>query len=194
MRQNNEKIIQKAVQVLCGGGLAALPTETVYGLSADCENEAALAHLRAAKNRPDTQAISILVASLEKARQYATELPETAIELAQKHWPGPLTLVVKKSKAVSDLVTAGGDTVGVRVPNHPLTLAILRELGRGLATPSANIAGAPSPTRVEDIDTELLKHIDIVVDGGPCTLGTASTIIDATGEKPVILRQGSLSV
>lgn len=191
MAQNNHQIIEKAVIALRNGQLVAVPTETVYGLAADARNEEAILHLRAVKDRGATQPISILIASIDDMAAWAREIPQIAIELAKKHWPGPLTLVLKKGN-VSDSLTGGTDTIGLRIPNHPLTLEIIRQLGNGIATPSANRKGKPSPTNAEEVKAALGDDAGLIVDGGQCTVGIGSTIIDVTGDVPKVLRQGSV--
>lgn len=190
MAQNNEKIIEKAAAFLQKGELVILPTETVYGLCADASNDKAIVALRALKQRPSDQPISLLIDSAEAMARYARDIPALAHVLATTHWPGPLTLILKKKPGVSDAITGGTDTIGLRVPKHPITLAVIKALGHGLAAPSANLRGEEPPTSAQSVrlgETGLL-----IVDGGRCSIGLSSTIIDLTQNTPRILRQGSL--
>ncbi len=194
MAQNNRQIIEKAAIALRNGELVALPTETVYGIGVDALNENAIARLRQVKNRENTQAISVLIASIDDMKTWAREIPDTALALAEQHWPGPLTIVLKKKGGVSDSLTGGTDTIGLRVPDHPFTLEIIKTLGNGIAAPSANRKGEASPTTAEEVKSALGHDVDLIIDGGPCTHGTGSTIVDLTGDTPKVLRQGSIEI
>lgn len=185
--------IARAVDVLKAGGLVALPTETVYGLGADARNELAVRRIFAVKGRPSTHPLIVHVASLEAARAWVAEVPPMGEALAKAFWPGPLTLILRRSALASDTVTGGQDTVGVRVPNHPLALALLHALpGGGIAAPSANRFGKVSPTTAQHVRDELGDDVDYVLDGGPSQVGVESTIVDVTGEAPRLLRPGGL--
>jgi L-threonylcarbamoyladenylate synthase len=184
--------IAAAVEVLRAGGLVGVPTETVYGLAADATDVDALRRLYAVKGRPTDHPVIVHLApgSLD---DWAVEIPEVARRLAHECWPGPLTLVLRRAARVPDAVTGGLDTVGLRVPAHPVALALLRAFGGGLAAPSANRFGRVSPTTAEAVREELGDGVDLVLDGGPCTVGVESTIVDCTGDGPRVLREGGIA-
>jgi L-threonylcarbamoyladenylate synthase len=186
-------LVDRAVKILQQGGLVAIPTETVYGLAADASNELAVRRIFAAKGRPSTHPLIVHVPSAGAAHDWAEVVPQRAATLMQAFWPGPLTLVLQRSKRALDVVTAGQDTVALRVPNHPLTLQLLRELGGGLAAPSANRHGQVSPTTADHVRADLGDAVDLVLDGGPCALGIESTIVDARSDRLEILRPGGVS-
>lgn len=183
----------KAADVIKSGGLAAVPTETVYGLAANGLNEDAVAKIYEVKGRPETKPISLLVYDMKMAEQFCTEIPKDAYTLAESFWPGPLTMILKKSGTVPDIVTAGGETVGVRCPDHPMTLAIINEAGVPLAAPSANFSGEPSPKNAAAVLGYFDGKIECAVDGGECSVGIESTIIDMTARPYKVLRPGGLS-
>lgn len=185
--------ITRAVDVLRQGGLVALPTETVYGLGADAQNELAVRRIFAAKGRPSTHPLIVHVASLDAARAWVADLPPDALALAQAFWPGPLTLVLRRSALASDTVTGGQDTVALRVPAHPLALRLLQAFGGGIAAPSANRFGKVSPTTAQHVRDELGDDVDLVLDGGPSQVGVESTIVDVTGPAPRLLRPGGVA-
>lgn len=185
-------VSRKAADVLQNGGLVAVPTETVYGISALGTDAKAVAEIYRVKGRPPEKPISLLVDGTD-AFKYCETPPHIAYELAERFWPGPLTIVLKRSALVPDIVAAGGDTVGLRCPNHPVTLSIIKAVGVPLAAPSANISGQPSPRDAQSVMENLGGRIDAVVDGGICEMGVESTILDVTAPVPVILRQGGLS-
>lgn len=189
----NATEIKQAVNILRNGGLVAIPTETVYGLAADAANQKAVAAIFNAKQRPQTHPLIVHLASLDQLTLWAREISPLALKLAQTFWPGPLTLILKKQPHVLDIVTGGQDTIGVRIPNHPVALAVLREFGGGLAAPSANQFTHVSPTTAAAVREELGDRIDLILDGGACEVGLESTILDVSGEAPVILRPGMLS-
>ncbi len=184
--------INEAVEVLRRGGLVALPTETVYGLGADAENELAVRRIFAVKGRPASHPLIVHLASAAQVRGWAREVPAQLDALARAFWPGPLTVVLWRSERVSDAVTGGQDTVAVRVPDHPLTLEVLSAFGGGVAAPSANRFGRVSPTTAEHVRAELGRDVDVVLDGGPCAVGVESTIVDLTSAQPRILRPGGV--
>ena len=196
--------LQRAEQLLLAGGLVALPTETVYGLGADASNPLAVARIFAAKGRPTNHPVIVHIAKAEDVDDWATSISEDARSLAAKFWPGPLTLVLPKRPHVHSVVTGGLETVGLRVPNHPVFVALLDRISAaqrrsaGIAAPSANRFGRVSPTTaahvLEDLADFLDPQTDAIVDGGPCTIGLESTIVDCTGEVPMILRPGGLSI
>ncbi|MGD1046200.1 MAG: L-threonylcarbamoyladenylate synthase [Bacteroidota bacterium] len=182
-----------AVAMLRSGGLVAFPTETVYGIGADAFNPAAVKKIFEAKGRPSDNPLIVHVASLEIAWHFTTEISDKGLQLAKHFWPGPLTLVVRRKAIVPDIVTAGLDTVAIRIPNHPVTLELLKRFEGGIVGPSANISGRPSPTAAEHVYHDLNGKIDIILDAGPTTIGMESTVIDVTLDPPVILRIGGLS-
>jgi L-threonylcarbamoyladenylate synthase len=186
--------LARAVSVLRAGGLVAFPTETVYGLGADAANPRALRRLYAVKQRPADHPVIVHVARASQLDDLASELPDVARVLARACWPGPLTLVVRRRPgAVADEATGGRDTVGVRVPNHPLALELLDAFGGGVAAPSANRFGKVSPTTAAHVRDDLGADVDLILDGGPCAVGVESTIVDVTGPEPVVLRIGGVT-
>lgn len=184
--------IERAAQILRAGGLVAFPTETVYGLGADASNAAAVARLYAAKRRPAAHPVIVHFAHAERAFGWAREVPEAAHRLAARFWPGPLTLILKRSAKARDFVTGGQDSVGLRVPSHPVAQALLREFGGGIAAPSANVFGRPSATTAAHVREDLGEEADLVLDAGPSEIGIESTIVDLSGTKPVLLRPGKI--
>ena len=189
----SENDLDTAAKIIKHGGLAAVPTETVYGLSADGLNAAAVEQIYAVKGRPETKPINLLVSGMDSVLNFCRNIPESAYVLAEKFWPGPLTMILYKKSSVPDIVTAGGDTVGVRCPDHRLTLKLLELCAVPLATPSANISGMPSPKCAADVSAYFDGKIPCIIDGGQCRVGIESTIVDMTVFPPKILRQGGLS-
>jgi L-threonylcarbamoyladenylate synthase len=189
--------IEKAVALLQQGELVAFPTETVYGLGADASNPEAVAKIFAAKGRPSDHPLIVHIPGIEHLERWAREIPETACVLAKAFWPGPLTLILKRQPNVSDAVTGGQDTVGVRVPGHPLALELLKAFEGGVAAPSANRFGHVSPTTAQHVHDELSDAVAMVLDGGPCRVGIESTIVDLSGDmsgpQSRILRPGMIS-
>jgi L-threonylcarbamoyladenylate synthase len=188
--------IDRAARILRAGGLVAFPTETVYGLGADATNPAAVAKIFTAKGRPATNPLIVHVADVAAARQCAAEWPTAAERLAARFWPGPLTIVVRRIRsgisAVADAVAAGGDTIGLRAPDHPVALQLLRTFGGPVAAPSANRSYRISPTTAEHVRADLGDRVDLILDGGRCRVGIESTVLDVTGV-PTILRLGQIS-
>lgn len=184
------KTINKATKLLKKGKRIILPTETVYGLVCDASNPKAIKKLLALKKRPANKALSLLIGSLAELENWAIEIPPLAYALAEQYWPGPLTLILKKAPHVPDCITAGKATIGLRMPDHPLTLEILHKFGKPLCAPSANFSGKPAPTTFSAIDPALRKKVSCALDGGPCKISVASTIIDLSDKLPVVLRQG----
>jgi L-threonylcarbamoyladenylate synthase len=185
---------------LLSGGLVAFPTETVYGLGADACNAEAVARIYAVKGRPADHPLIVHVASMDGLGDWADDVPAYAISLARDFWPGPMTLVVKRSALAADFVTGDQDTVGVRVPNHPVALGLLEAFtkagGKGVAAPSANRFGNVSPTTAHAVSDELGDYLadgDQILDGGACDVGVESTIIDCTEDVPKILRPGAIT-
>ncbi|MCO6000105.1 L-threonylcarbamoyladenylate synthase [Actinoallomurus rhizosphaericola] len=185
--------IDKAAGVLRAGGLVAFPTETVYGLGANAEDSAAVARVFQVKGRPPSHPLIVHLGGAEHLGDWVEEVPATARLLAERFWPGPLTLVLRRGRRVALQTTGGMETVAVRVPDHPVALALLSAFGGGVAAPSANRFGQVSPTTANHVRTELGDAVDFVLDGGPCDVGVESTIVDATGEIPSILRPGGVT-
>jgi L-threonylcarbamoyladenylate synthase len=185
--------VRQAVEVLRRGGLIGLPTETVYGLGADASNEAAVRRIFAAKGRPADHPLIVHIASASELDRWALDPSPIARLLAAACWPGPLTLLVHRASHVLDVVTGGRTTVGLRVPSHPLALAVLRAFGGGIAAPSANRFGKVSPTTADHVRADLGTDVDYVLDGGPSEVGVESTIVDCTVDPPQILRPGGVS-
>lgn len=194
MSDVDDATVERAAELLRAGGLVALPTETVYGLGADAANPAAIAKVFAVKGRPTSHPLIVHIADATQLDRWATGITPLARRLAERVWPGPLTLVLPRSASVIDAVTGGQSTVAVRVPAHPLTLAILRRFGGGVAAPSANRFGKVSPTTADHVRADLGSDVDLIVDGGPCTVGLESTIVDLSrgDEHAAILRPGGL--
>jgi L-threonylcarbamoyladenylate synthase len=185
--------IARAVDVLRAGGLVAFPTETVYGLGADASNPRALDRLFSVKGRPADHPVIVHVARAAQLDDLGRDVPEVAHTLADAFWPGPLTLVVRRrTDRVAAEATGGRDTVGIRVPDHPVARALLDAFGDGIAAPSANRFGRVSPTTAQHVRDDLDGDVDIVLDGGPCTVGVESTIVDVSGAEPVVLRVGGI--
>jgi L-threonylcarbamoyladenylate synthase len=192
--------MQKAAKTLLEGNLVAFPTETVYGLGADALNKQAVARVYQVKGRPADHPLIVHIHSMQVMGQWVDDVPEYAISLARDFWPGPMTLIFKRSSLAQDFITGGQDTVGIRVPNHTVALALLEAFhnlgGRGVAAPSANRFGHVSPTTAKAVSDELTQYLlpeDQIMDGGPCSVGVESTIIDCTGELPRILRPGAIT-
>lgn len=184
--------LAEAAAILRGGGLVAFPTETVYGLGANALDGRAVARIYSVKGRPAFNPVIAHVASVEQARSLASAWPPLADRLAEAFWPGPLTLVVPKAARVPDIVTAGAETIAVRVPAHPVALALIREAGVPLAAPSANRSTAVSPTTAEHVAKGLGGRVDLILDAGPTAVGIESTVVDLTGPHPRILRPGPI--
>lgn len=186
-------MIKEAVEILRRGGLVAFPTETVYGLGADATNENAVARVFAVKGRPRGHPLIVHLGAAAWLDDWALDVPDGARSLAAAHWPGPLTLLLRRSQRVPDIITGGRATVGLRVPAHPVALELLDAFGGGLAAPSANRFGRVSPTTAAHVRSDLGDDVDLVVDGGPCTVGIESTIVDCTTHPPSILRHGAVT-
>jgi len=189
-------VIQGASQALSQGNLIAFPTETVYGLGADATNPDAVKRIYEVKGRPSDHPLIVHIASLDQMDQWAIDIPEYAITLARDFWPGPMTLVLKRSTKAKDFITGGQDTVALRVPAHPIALSLLQEFKEGIAAPSANRFGSVSPTTAEAVEEELKDYLnpqDLILDGGQCLVGVESTIIDCTKQTPFILRPGAIT-
>jgi L-threonylcarbamoyladenylate synthase len=185
--------IETAAAALRAGGLVAFPTETVYGLGADAENVKAVERVFAVKRRPADHPLIVHIASADELPRWAARVPDAAWRLAQAYWPGPLTLLLPRGPRVPDTTTGGLDSVGLRVPAHPVALALLRSFGGGIAAPSANRFGRVSPTLAEHVRADLGDEIDLLLDGGPCRVGVESTIVDLTRDVPLLLRPGGVA-
>ena len=193
--------IKAAAQSLIAGHLVAFPTETVYGLGADATNETAIAKIYKAKGRPADHPLIVHILSIDAINDWAQDINKYAINLARDFWPGPMTLVFKRSDLAKDFITGNQNTVGLRVPNQSIALALLKEFqalgGKGIAAPSANRFGAVSPTTAQAVKDELENYLDktndVILDGGPCQVGVESTIIDCTSQTPQILRLGAIT-
>ena len=188
--------VAEAAAVLRAGGLLGLPTETVYGLAADAENAAAVARVYAVKGRPNDHPVIVHLAAVAGIEDWAVGIPDYARALAAEFWPGPMPIVLPRSPRAADFITGGQGTVGLRVPDHPVALAVIAEFGGGVAAPSANLFGEVSPTSAVEVAVDLggrLTETDAVIDGGRSGVGVESTIIDCTGEQPAILRPGAIT-
>ena len=185
--------IARAAALLRAGRLVAFPTETVYGLGANALDAEAVARIYAVKGRPATSPLIVHVSTMEMAKSLVAAWPEAANRLVEKFWPGPLTVVVKKQPAVPDIVTAGLPTVALRMPSHPVALALIRAAGVPLAAPSANRFTELSPTTAEHVRRSLGNDVDLILDGGPCEVGIESTVLSLAGERPVVLRPGGIA-
>jgi L-threonylcarbamoyladenylate synthase len=185
--------VRRAAQILRAGGLVAFPTETVYGLGADASSAQAVARLYKAKGRPTQHPVIVHFKDAASAFEWARDVPIQARKLSEKFWPGPLTLILKRSPKAKDFVTGGQDTVGLRVPSHPVAQALLREFGGGIAAPSANVFGRLSPTTAAHVREELAAAADLILDGGPSEVGIESTIVDLSSAEIVVLRPGKIS-
>jgi L-threonylcarbamoyladenylate synthase len=185
--------ILQAADLLKQGQLVAFPTETVYGLGADASNPEAVVKIFAAKGRPANHPLIVHLADAKQLNDWATDIPEAAWRLAQAFWPGPLSMILKKQDGVSDVVTGGQDSVGLRVPNNAVALKLLRAFGGGIAAPSANRFGRISPTRAADVAEELGDKVACILDGGECEVGVESTIIDLSSDYPALLRPGRIT-
>jgi L-threonylcarbamoyladenylate synthase len=185
--------IDRALEILRNGGLVGLPTETVYGLAADASQKKAVARIFTAKGRPSNHPLIVHVGSIESARDWSSSWTQSAELLGTTYWPGPLSVVVKKSPAVLVEVTGGHQTVALRVPGHSVAIDLLTRLNGGLAAPSANKFGKVSPTTAQHVWEDLGSSVDYILDGGPCEVGIESTIVDCSTEFPTVLRPGGIS-
>jgi L-threonylcarbamoyladenylate synthase len=182
----------KAANILRDGGLVAFPTETVYGLGADATNDHAIERIFRVKERPHNHPLIVHIGKIEQFSDWALDVSPEALKLAHAFWPGPLTMLFKKRQG-SALVTGGQDTIGLRIPRHPVAQTMLQAFGGGIAAPSANKFTHISPTTAADVYDELGNHVDLILDGGECEVGLESTIVDMSGDCPVILRPGMIT-
>ena len=188
-----EKQIEQAIAILKKGGLVAFPTDTVYGLGANCLDEAAIAKIYEAKKRPRHLALPLLLSHVSQMESVAQFVPDIAWRLAEHFLPGGLTLVLYKAPWLPSVLTGGGDKIAVRVPNHPVPIALIQGLGASLTGTSANITGSPSLLTAEEVHQQMGVRVDLVINGGKCPGGTESTVLDLTGRVPRILRQGLIT-
>lgn len=186
--------VATAAAILRRGGVVAIPTETVYGLAGNALSPSAVARIFEVKERPHFDPLIVHIATIDQLAEVAEQIPAEAYTLGERFWPGPLTLVLRKRAHIPDLVTSGLPTVAVRMPRHPMALAVIHEAGVPLAAPSANRFGRISPTTAEHVFDELGDRIDAIVDGGPCEVGVESTILSLAGDKPVLLRAGGCPI
>ncbi len=186
----DEGLIAEAGAVIRAGGLVAFPTETVYGLGGDAFNAESSAKIYAAKGRPSDNPLIVHIAEMEDLRRVAARIPEAAFKLAERFWPGPLTMIFEKADAVPHTTTGGLDTVAVRMPSNKIARALIKASERYIAAPSANLSGKPSPTQAKYVIEDLSGRVDMIIDGGVSDIGLESTIIDLTGDTPTILRPG----
>lgn len=185
--------IQIAARIIKKGGLVAFPTETVYGLGADALNPNAVKKIFTAKQRPPDNPMIVHVANKEDVYELACKVPATAEKLMSRLWPGPLTLILRRSKSVPDITVVGLDTIAIRMPKNEVALALIKESGTPIAAPSANLAGRPSPTEAEHVINDLAGRIDAILDAGPTRIGVESTVVDMTASPPLVLRPGGTS-
>lgn len=188
-----EAAAKLSAKVIRHGGLVALPTETVYGLGANALDKEAVNKIFAAKGRPQDNPLIVHVSGIEMAKNLLADIPPLAYKLSEKFWPGPLTMIMQKRDVIPDTVSAGLDTIGVRMPKSAAFLRTIEESGVPIAAPSANTSGKPSPTTAQHVYDDLNGKIDLIVDGGSCSVGIESTVVDITGDVPVILRPGAVT-
>ena len=184
--------LEAAVQCLRDGGVVAVPTDTLYGLAADAFNAAAIERVFAIKERPEGMALPVLLADAGQLASVVSRVPEGVAALAEAYWPGPLTLIMERSTALPPRLTAGGSTVAVRVPAHPVPRELARRLGRPVTGTSANISGAPDPRTVDELRRQVGARVDCLIEEGPAPAGTASTIVDLSGHEPRLVREGAI--
>ena len=192
--QANSENIEMAAAIIRSGGIAAFPTETVYGLGGSAFNATAAAKIFEAKKRPFFDPLIVHIADIETLKDITQDTGKRLMELSENFWPGPLTIVVRRGRAIPDIVTSGLPTVAIRMPSHPVALELIRRAGVPIAAPSANPFGALSPTRAEHVLEGLGKNIEIILDGGPCEVGLESTIVKIEDERTILLRPGGLPV
>jgi L-threonylcarbamoyladenylate synthase len=186
-------VIESAAEAIRRGELVAFPTETVYGLAADAFNEKAVARVFEVKERPANNPLPVQIASLDGVPRLAAEIPDAALRLMDTYFPGPLTIVFRASGEVSELITAGTGKVGIRMPDHPVALALILAAGTPIVAPSANTSGEPPPTTADEVFAYLDGRIEMILDAGPTQLKIASTVVDVTESPPRILREGSIT-
>ena len=185
--------IEKAAKLLREGKLVGIPTETVYGLGANALDEEAVKSVFVAKGRPQDNPLIVHISEFDEIYSLVKEVPEKAKELADKYWPGPLTIILEKDEKIPSVVSGGLDTVAIRLPSHPITREIIRQAGVPVAAPSANLSGSPSPTNAKYVYDDMNGRIPLIVDGGDCSVGVESTVITLVSEKPKLLRPGGIT-
>jgi L-threonylcarbamoyladenylate synthase len=185
--------VEKGIEIIRQGGVIAFPTDTVYGLGAGIQSESAIKRVFQIKQRPVAMALPVLVADVPQIHEIAQFIPAYGWRLIEHFFPGALTLVVYRTRAVNDIITAGGDTVAIRIPAHPVPIALIKGSGMPLVGTSANISGSSSVLTAEDVRAQLGDSVDLIIDGFPVPGGKESTVVDVTGEVPVILRLGAIS-
>ena len=190
----NEESIALAAKLLQQGELVALPTETVYGIAADARNGEAVKKIFEAKGRPQDNPLIVHICGMEMLHGIVSEVPERAKKLAAAFWPGPLTMVMPRGPEVSTVTCAGLDTVGVRMPSHPVVQAVIKASGVAFAAPSANLSGKPSPTNAQDVFTDMDGRLPLILDGGECDVGVESTVVSVVGDKPTLFRPGHITL
>ena len=188
-----EKLVERAIRILKNGGIVAFPTDTIYGLGANAFDEDAVLRIYEAKIRPRNFALTLLLADTSQIKLVAENIPKMAWKLAEKFMPGALTIVLNKSMAVSNMITGEGNTVAVRIPNHPVPIALVKGLGAPITGTSANISGGNNPLTAEDVFNQLRYRVDMIIDGGRCPIGVSSTVLDLTTNPPKIIREGAIS-
>lgn len=195
VKKNNidQEIIKEAAKIINDGGLVVFPTETVYGIGADALNDSAVDKIFKAKERPGDNPLIVHIASMEELNVLVSEIPENAKKLADKFWPGPMTMILKKSSIMSDKITAGLDTVAVRLPANEIALELIKISQKPIAAPSANTSGKPSPTEASHVVEDLMGKVDMIIDGGNTFIGLESTVVDMTTDIPMILRPGKIT-
>ena len=187
-----DEVLQTATGILHRGGLVAFPTETVYGLGADATNAAAVERVFEAKGRPADNPLIVHISDFDQINLFAKNVSDRAQKLVERFWPGPLTLVLERTSLVPDIVTAGLETVALRMPQHPITLELIRRFGKGIVGPSANRSGRPSASTAQHVEEDLQGTVDLILDAGPTTIGLESTVLDMTTDPPTLLRKGGL--
>ena len=185
--------VERGIAILRQGGLVAFPTDTVYGLGAGANLDRAVERVYQMKRRPQNMALPLLLADNSQISEVAQPVPPVAWLLIHNFFPGALTLVLSKSKSVPDIITAGEGTIAIRIPAHPVPVALAKGLGTPIVGTSANLSGQPSPLTADEVNSQLGDKIDLIIDGGSCPGGKESTIVDVTGETPVVLREGAIS-
>ena len=191
--QNEQKLLSKARKIMSRGGLVAFPTETVYGLGGNALKKKAAAKIYKAKGRPSDNPLIVHIAEIDEVYSLASEIPDEFFKLAESFWPGPLTMILKKSSIVPDETTGALNTVAIRMPSHPIARKLISSCGFPIAAPSANSSGKPSPTSASHVFTDLNGKIPLIIDGGDCQIGIESTVLSLAGDKPLLLRPGAIT-
>ena len=187
-------IIKEAAKIINAGGIVAFPTETVYGIGADALNEKAVSKIFKAKGRPQDNPLIVHIAEKNQLKMLVKEVPDEAEQIAQKYWPGPLTIIFNKKEIIPNKITAGLKTVGIRFPKNNIALLLIKESGKPIAAPSANLSGKPSTTDASHVIEDLMGKVDMIIDGGSSKIGVESTVVDVISKPPMILRPGGLTI